>query len=335
MPDSAVVTFTDPDAYHANIRRTQVVEGVVTARGEYRSELTRTDLHRLWMQRGDENLARVLHFTPSGERVPILFATDQRQAAMHFSGLELSPDEIIVIGFGTASHHRSSAACRWGAISLTLEDLVAAGQAIIGRELTAPSFTHRIRPPAPLLSRLSSLHEAAGHLAKTAPDILAQPEVARALEQALVHAMVSCMSGGEAAEIGRAHRQHAAVMRRLEDLLEANSDRTLYLTELCTGAGVSERTLRTCCQEHLGMSPTRYLWLRRMHLARRALRITDPAGTTVTEVATNYGFWELGRFSVAYRSLFGESPSASLRRPPDDPRPQKNTASPWRLPESA
>src|SRR5215472_12134382 len=177
MPSSTVHTFADPDAYHANIRRTQVVEGVVTARGKYRSELTRTDLHRLWMQRGDETLARVLHFTPAGERVPILFATDQRQAAMLFSGLELSPDEIIVIGFGTASHHRTSAACRWGAISLTLEDLVAAGQALIGRELTAPPFTHRIRPPSPLLSRMRKLHEAASRLAKTAPDILAHPEV--------------------------------------------------------------------------------------------------------------------------------------------------------------
>jgi hypothetical protein len=43
----------------------------------------------------------------------------------------------------------------------------------------------------------------------------------------------------------------------------------------------------------------------------------------------------LQQFSVAYRSLFGESPAASLRRPPDDLRPQKNTASPWQLPESA
>jgi AraC-like DNA-binding protein len=83
------------------------------------------------------------------------------------------------------------------------------------------------------------------------------------------------------------------------------------------------------------MSPTRYLWLRRMHLARRALRMADPEATTVTEIATNYGFWELGRFSVAYRALFGESPSASLRRPPDDFRLQINIGSPWQLPESA
>jgi hypothetical protein len=44
-----------------------------------------------------------------------------------------------------------------------------------------------------------------------------------------------------------------------------------------------------------------------MHLAHRALSGGDPEKTSVTEIATNYGFWELGRFSVVYRSLFGES----------------------------
>jgi AraC-like DNA-binding protein len=314
MPSSTVHTFADPDAYHANIRRTQVVEGVVTARGRYRSELTRTDLHRLWMQRGDETLARVLHFTPSGKRVPILFATDQRQAAMLFSGLELSPDEIVVIGYGTASHHRTSGTCRWGAISLTLEDLVAAGQTIIGRELTAPPFTHRIRPPSLLLSRMRSLHEAASHLAKTAPDILEHPEVARALEQALVRAMVLCISGGEAAETRSAHHRQAVIMRRFEEVLEANPDRTLYAAELCAATGASDRTLRACCREYLGMSPMRYLRPRRMHLARRALRTADPATTTVTEIATNYGFWELGRFSATYRPTSGYRASTPRSR---------------------
>ena len=34
---------------------------------------------------------------------------------------------------------------------------------------------------------------------------------------------------------------------------------------------------------------------------------------TVTEIATSLGFVELGRFSVEYRKMFGESPSKTLR----------------------
>jgi AraC-like DNA-binding protein len=49
-----------------------------------------------------------------------------------------------------------------------------------------------------------------------------------------------------------------------------------------------------------------------MNLARRALRNAEAQRTTVTEIASDYGFWELGRFSVAYCSLFGESLSTTL-----------------------
>ena len=68
-------------------------------------------------------------------------------------------------------------------MSLTREDLAAAGETIIGRELAPPTFAHSVTPPLAALSQLRKLHDAAGHLAKTAPDILAKPEVARAMEQ--------------------------------------------------------------------------------------------------------------------------------------------------------
>jgi hypothetical protein len=52
-----------------------------------------------------------------------------------------------------------------------------------------------------------------------------------------------------------------------------------------------------------------------MHLVRRALLTADANKTSVTRIVTDHGFWELGRFSVAYRTLFGEPPSETLRRP--------------------
>src|SRR5262245_44196521 len=185
------------------------------------------------------------------------------------------------------------------------------------------------------MAKLQRLHAAATQLAEDAPEIIAHPEATRGLEQLVIEAMVDCLCDGEVHEDRSAQRHHAIVMRRFRRAVEENPDRTLYIAELCAASGASDRTLRACCQEHLGMSPTRYLWLRRMHLARRALRIADPTTATVTEIATSYAFWELGRFAVAYRSLFGETPSATLRRPPEDPRPQKIFDSPWRLPEFA
>ena len=53
------------------------------------------------------------------------------------------------------------------------------------------------------------------------------------------------------------------------------------------------------------MGPKRYLTLRQMQAVADA--------TSVTDIAMRYGFWQLGRFAVEYQSLFGESPSATLR----------------------
>jgi transcriptional regulator GlxA family with amidase domain len=113
------------------------------------------------------------------------------------------------------------------------------------------------------------------------------------------------------------------VLGRFEELLAERGNAPLHLGEICVAIGVPERTLRDCCRQHLGMGPIRYLWLRRMHLARQALLKADATSTTVTSIATEQGFWELGKFSVAYRSLFGEPPSATLgRHPADQPIPK-------------
>jgi AraC-like DNA-binding protein len=214
-------------------------------------------------------------------------------------------------------YRRTEANCDWGSMSLAREDLDAVYSAVTGQEFAGLARKHLVRPVPELMSRLLNLHETVGQLAKTTPDILALPGVARALEQALMLVMIRCLTEGQPSEMTAGGRRHDMIIARFEEFLESHPDRPLYLTEICAAIGVAERTLRVACEEHLGMAPIRFLSLRRMHLVHRALRQADPSKTTVTRIATDHGFWELGRFSVAYRLMFDESPSDSLRRPYD------------------
>ena len=319
MPSNAVRRFTDPVEYFTGIRNLQIA-GLIQRRGEFRAKSTRIDLHRLWMHRFDEALPRIMKVTPSGTRAVIIFATQADQPAMQVDGIEISQNKIMTFGLGWEWYHRTSAACKWSTMSLAPRDLAAVGESIIGHELVPPSLARSFAPQTEVLSRLQKLHAAACNLAETVPDILAKPEVARAIEQALLESMVFCLTGSPSHDVRNIHFNRARVMRRLEEVLTANPEKPLYMAELSAQVGASYWTLRDCCLEYLGMSPKRYLWLRRMHLARRALRSADTERKTVTDIASDYGFWEFGRFSVDYRSLFGESPSTALRRTTGSPK---------------
>jgi AraC-like DNA-binding protein len=135
---------------------------------------------------------------------------------------------------------------------------------------------------------------------------------------------IRCLTDDAPVKTSPGARHRLEIIARFEEFLASNHDRPVYLAEICAATGASERALRNCCQELLGMGPMRYLWLRRMHLARHALLQADPIDTTVTGIAMEYGFWELGRFATEYRTLFGELPSATLRRPPDDWRTSRD-----------
>jgi len=328
MLNSIVSTFTDPYAYQDAVRSAQV-EVLVTARGDFRTELTRVDLHKLSLQSGRETLPRVGRGAIDAQRTAIYFLMGDQAAGVH-SGVDLSPGEIVVNAAGSTYHHVTPAGCDWADVSLSPEDLAAGGSAIAGRELILPNSPQILRPRPALVSRLINLHKAAGGLAETAPDLLAQPEVARAVEQALTHAIVGCLTDEEVDQRSTNGSYRRTVLARFEELLAERGNAPLHLGEICAATGVPERTLRAFCQQHLGMGPIRYLWLRRMHLAHKALLRSDSASTTVTLIATGQGFWELGKFSVAYRKLFGESPSATLLRCDGDRAMRKD--SPFALP---
>jgi len=153
-------------------------------------------------------------------------------------------------------------------------------------------------------------------LAETKPKILSHSEVARAIEQGLIQTLVTCLTTARAGTHGYAKRRHAGIMVRFEEVLAEHLSRPLQMPELCALVAVSDQTLRSCCAQFLGMSPTQYVLLRRLKEVRRELRDAHLNMVSVAEVAHRFGFAELERFSETYQATFGEAPLTTLQHTP-------------------
>ena len=103
----------------------------------------------------------------------------------------------------------------------------------------------------------------------------------------------------------------ADLVAHVEEILRDNINEPVTVAELSRLTGVSERTLRSAFHDVVGVSPKQYALKQRLQAAREALSAAEP-GTTVTEVAMTYGFFELGRFAGRYRMAYGEMPSQTL-----------------------
>jgi len=321
MAWSTTHCFTDPLSYQAAIGPADL-KFLPTMGGQFCAEMTKVRMDQLWMDGFYRNLpSLIVGAMKPGRRVFTFFTSEA--AMLRHCGMEVSSGDIIVNNFDEM-HQRTEAEFHLGSMSLTPQQLDAACKAIVGREFSGSPLKHLVRPNAALMSRLVKLHETVTQIARTMPEILEVPEAARSMEEQLIHVLIRCLTDGVSLQIDNSSLRREQIVSRFEEYLEEHYNKPLYLPEICAVVQASERTLRAACEEHLGMGPIRFLALRRMHLVRRALLQADNASDTVTRVATDHGFWELGRFSVAYRGLFGESPSESLRRPSDGRPPRVN-----------
>lgn len=171
-----------------------------------------------------------------------------------------------------------------------------------------------LKPPPQVTRRFTSLVHRVLAMTESQPQLLDSPVAVDACRHELLSAaqdlLTSCQHSAS---------RHFDRWRRLtkstSELAIRRPDQSLSISELARQAGVPERTLRAAFHGSYGLSPQEYLRIQRLHQARRLLRTGAQDQTTVTQIAFGLGFWDLGRFSGAYGSLYGERPSATLRKP--------------------
>jgi len=107
-------------------------------------------------------------------------------------------------------------------------------------------------------------------------------------------------------------KAHGRIAKGARDYIEMNFQMPVHVEELCKHTGVGVRTLQRSFKEYFDHSVMDYLKTVRLDAACRELTAADTRETNVTEIALGNGFTHLGRFSLAYRTRFGESPSETL-----------------------
>jgi AraC-like DNA-binding protein len=209
----------------------------------------------------------------------------------------------------TPIHMRCSADCTILVVTADPRDLEFQTRTLTGEDVDLATV---VPDTVPLSGSGSTLRHYIDFLHAEArrSDSLLRYEPARPATQALLAMLVQSFNIRERARpAGRAW-----YVKRAEAFMEENLACPIGICDVVASAGVSMRTLYHGFRSRHGVAPM--TWLKRRRLARvhDELLRADPAQANVTDVATRWGFFHLGRFASDYRARFGELPSRTLGR---------------------
>ncbi|MDR7134552.1 AraC family ethanolamine operon transcriptional activator [Lysobacter niastensis] len=164
------------------------------------------------------------------------------------------------------------------------------------------------------IQRAATLAYGALRVAAGGPDALDSAHARNWLRHQLLEAALSVLQSippGQTARQGRPRIARQEVLDRVLQFMEERIDQPIQVADCCARVGVSAATLQNIFVEQFGISPHRYLMLKRLHGIRSALRHATPADT-VSSICARFGVWDFGRFASQYKRHFGVAPSQAL-----------------------
>ncbi|MBT9518619.1 MAG: helix-turn-helix domain-containing protein [Methyloversatilis discipulorum] len=152
---------------------------------------------------------------------------------------------------------------------------------------------------------------------QSAPEVLQHAASSKAVTESIINAsLTALLSTSEPNKRSRGgHSIHRAIVERARQYILTNRDIAPSVSDLSIHLKMSRRGLHHAFMNVLGISPVTFLRYVRLHGARKDL-LHGGADASVSCIACKWGFWHLGMFSTYYKALFGESPSSTLKNPP-------------------
>lgn len=231
---------------------------------------------------------------------------------LRLNGEMLEAPAIGLYGPGSEVHRANPRGSTWLVIALPAASVEA--------RLDPPAGTALQRRGAhAVLSISPAVQEAMARLGQGAlaaardGETLQDPEAARAFEADLAEAARGLLRAtAPPASTERASAANTRIVAQAEAFVSSVLTRAVYNDEICNALGVSSTRLAVAFQAVLGISPQRYLKLRRLSGLRHALRRPADPQELVKSVCLRHGFWHLGQLAADYQALFNETPSQTM-----------------------
>lgn len=226
-------------------------------------------------------------------------------------------ESVVVIAANGRSVTEWSADCDALMLRVTTSSLARAARALTGERDSgrAPRFAHQVLS----LEQGHAVHSAARLLAEIFgryDDVSAVPP--GLLHQLSEHALSAILLGLEhdlsAPTKPACRAAPSKAVRSAMRLIEDEAAAGFNVSELAGHLGLSVRALELGFRRALDETPHQYMRRIRLDRAHRELLAADATGgTTVTEIATRWGFRHAGRFATSYKAAYGVMPSTSLK----------------------
>ena len=144
--------------------------------------------------------------------------------------------------------------------------------------------------------------------------IVESPAALASFEQTLITLMLFSLNHNLSYEIRIAGRDAGLQkVRFVEEYITEHAVQPINMQTIAQATGHSANSIFRAFQKYRDYTPMQFLRSVRLNMVRERLLLSQTA-ISVSSVAIECGFTHLGRFSVAYRRRYGESPSDTLRR---------------------
>jgi len=171
-----------------------------------------------------------------------------------------------------------------------------------------------VRPSARRIQLLTATSECIAAWLECIESATEDHDQARAIDDALAAQVRMALETSVPTAETSMRTQRAAAVAGACRFIDSYLGKPIGLAELCAYCGVGVRTLEYGFKQFYDATPIGFIKSQRLTRTRSVLAGAGARPISISATARRLGFTHMGQYAQDYRSLFGESPTMTLRR---------------------